>query len=93
MPDEIFPTEFARRQGEKTGLILKFKNNVDRFEYSQRIAMLQDFQKMALAADFEICLVAFSGLKLDKNRIADLKAIHKHTRLWAQGKIALAELT
>lgn len=85
MQDEIFPTEFARTQGEKNGLTLKLKHCVNRFEYSRRITMLQDFQTMALATNFEDCLVVFYDLKLSKKRLKCLKVIYEHTRVWMRG--------
>jgi len=88
MENDIFPTHFASSIGEECKLLVKHKRGMDHTKYVQRNLMMQTFQQLAMANEFDECLIAFHGVDLKKKQLTSLEIIHKSTRTWTLARAA-----
>jgi len=80
------PTIFAKAMAMSYDLYI-----VDKFERQDEWEDLHDrlviFQQLATSNDFEICLTAYWGVKLDDDKKKILKLIYDTTRPWLMGHV------
>lgn len=83
--DTSLPTVFARKIGEKFGILLKLESGVNHHDYNDRIDMMRSFQQMAVSTSFEEAQIAFYEYGLNQEQVEALKVIYRSTNGWIRG--------
>ena len=79
------PTIFAKKIGEKFGILLKLESGINHHDYNDRIDMMRSFQQMSISTSFEEAQIAFYEYDLSQEQIQALKVIYKSTNSWIRG--------
>lgn len=84
----IFPTDFAIMVAEDCGLLIpeiEARQNAQLYiEQSKRLSM---FQRMALYANYDQCLLAYFKQDLDDRQISCLQFIFDNTKTWMLSEV------
>lgn len=87
--NKTFPTQFAILVAQQHGLFVppeyEAGNEVLWHELKDR---LSNFQKMAMSASYDDCLIAYYGYELTDQQKEILKFIFEKTKVWLMGHVA-----
>ena len=81
------PTTFAKSLANAAGITIDFKAGQNHVDATDRLERLKAFQQMAVATEFDECLIAFHGQELSDEQKEVLKVIYKSTKPWMLGQV------
>lgn len=85
--DPRFPTLFARRFGEKFGLLETRDSERESEDAQDLMYRMVQFQRMSISSKFDDCISIYYGRNLSEDQIGVLKLIHRTTKQWVVGHV------
>jgi len=84
--DPVLPTNFAIKLCEQHLIIpAKLAGAKNHLKIEEIKNMIADFQRMAICADFETCLIAFHGHKITEKQKEVLNVVYTSTKPFIMG--------